>query len=199
MSELLQAGSGWALFGALLVWGLLPGLVLDVILRAYQQDDPRRRELRAELYAVPRWERPFWVFQQLEVALREEGYPFVSWWFRRWIWHRARLKSGVELNRSHPETFLIPSKEEKEEIQVGDHVKLMWQVRGLPGERMWVAVTSRAGDEFSGRLMNDPIFVYATFDERIRFTADHIIDYDRREDPESGTDGTDCSDEADAA
>ena len=37
--------------------------------------DPRRRELVAELSAVPRVERPFWVFEQLEVAVSEGLWP----------------------------------------------------------------------------------------------------------------------------
>lgn len=56
---------------ALLIFGLAPGMVLSLILCLLPRDDPRRQELHAELYAVPRWERPFWVFDQLEVALRQ--------------------------------------------------------------------------------------------------------------------------------
>lgn len=198
LTELLKIGSGWTLVAALLIWGLLPGLILDVILRAYQRDDPRRRELQAELYVVPRWERPFWVFQQLEVVLREEGYPFVSWWFSRLVWHRAHLESGVERNRQYPESFQIPLAEEKDELVVGDVAKLMWRVRGLPGERMWVEVTSREGDRFTGRLINDPVFVYASHGEEIRFGGDHIIDYRPRDETFSDED-PDHSDEAAAA
>ena len=48
-----------------------PGAVLRLILLAFKRDDPRRTELLAELPHVPRMERPFWVFEQLEVALFE--------------------------------------------------------------------------------------------------------------------------------
>jgi DNA-binding transcriptional MerR regulator len=56
---------------ALLVFGFAPGALLRLIVLAFRRDDPRRRELLGELYAVPRIERPFWVIEQLEVALFE--------------------------------------------------------------------------------------------------------------------------------
>jgi phosphatidylserine/phosphatidylglycerophosphate/cardiolipin synthase-like enzyme len=53
------------------VFGFAPGAVLRVIVLAFRRDDPRRTELLAELPNVPRIERPFWVCEQLEVALFE--------------------------------------------------------------------------------------------------------------------------------
>ena len=71
MSQFFQLLS-WPTFGiALLVFGFAPGALLRVIVLAFPPGDPRRRELLAEVYAVPRAERPFWVAQQLEVALFE--------------------------------------------------------------------------------------------------------------------------------
>jgi len=55
----------------LLVFGIAPGLVLRLIVLAFTADDPRREELRAELYAVPRYERPLWVAEQIEIAISE--------------------------------------------------------------------------------------------------------------------------------
>jgi hypothetical protein len=52
-----------ALLIALTVWGFAPDLVLRLLSLAFWSDDPRRTEMRAELDAVPRWERPFWVLQ----------------------------------------------------------------------------------------------------------------------------------------
>lgn len=75
MTELIDAVvSPRALIVALLLFGLAPGLVLRAIVLAYPRDDVRRKELVGELYAVPRHERPFWVFEQLERALFE-GLP----------------------------------------------------------------------------------------------------------------------------
>lgn len=56
---------------ALLVFGFAPGAVLRLVVLSFHREDPRRRELLAELHAVPRIERPFWVFEQIEVALFE--------------------------------------------------------------------------------------------------------------------------------
>ena len=56
---------------ALLVFGFAPGAVLRLIVLLYRRGNPRRLELLGELYAVPRIERPFWVAEQLEVALFE--------------------------------------------------------------------------------------------------------------------------------
>ena len=68
-------GLTWSTVGvALLVFGLAPGIVLRLILLIYPRAHPRRRELLAELYAVPMIVRPFWVAQQLEVAFFE-GVP----------------------------------------------------------------------------------------------------------------------------
>jgi hypothetical protein len=62
----------WPAFAvALAVFGFAPGAVLRLIVLVYRRDNPRRRELPGELYAVPRIERPFWVIEQLEVALFE--------------------------------------------------------------------------------------------------------------------------------
>jgi len=84
MPRAFEAILSWRSFLiALLVFGFAPGAVLRLILLAFRRDDPRRRELLAELYAVPRIERPFWVFEQLEVALFEG------------IWERVRAATRV--------------------------------------------------------------------------------------------------------
>ncbi len=70
MSELLDAAVSLpTLLIALFVFGFAPGAALRLIVRLYPKGDPRRQEMIAELYAVPRWERPFWVTEQLEMAL----------------------------------------------------------------------------------------------------------------------------------
>jgi hypothetical protein len=75
MASLISQVISWPVFvTALLVFGLAPGALLRLIVLAFPRDDPRRRELLGELYAVPRIERPFWVIEQLEVGLFE-GLP----------------------------------------------------------------------------------------------------------------------------
>jgi hypothetical protein len=72
MLDLLEGLRAWPLLiVALVVFGFLPGVVLRIILLAFRRRDPRRAEILAELRAVPRWERPFWVAEQIEVALFE--------------------------------------------------------------------------------------------------------------------------------
>jgi len=56
------------------ITGLLPVLAIKLVLRLYPQGDPRRKELLAELLAVPFIERLPWVFQSLGLALTE-GLP----------------------------------------------------------------------------------------------------------------------------
>jgi DNA-binding transcriptional MerR regulator len=70
-SLIFQVVSWPTLVVALFAFGFAPGAVLRLIVLAFPRDDPRRRELLSELYAVPRIERPFWVIEQLEVGLFE--------------------------------------------------------------------------------------------------------------------------------
>lgn len=72
MVELLQTVASWpTLLLVVVVFGFAPGFCLRLIVLAYPRSDPRRSELIAELYAVPRIQRPLWVAEQLEVALFE--------------------------------------------------------------------------------------------------------------------------------
>jgi hypothetical protein len=72
MTELLKYVASWpSLVLVIVVFGFAPGFCLRLIVLAYPHDDPRRAELVAELYAVPRPKRPLWVAEQLEAALFE--------------------------------------------------------------------------------------------------------------------------------
>lgn len=166
---------------ALAIFGFLPGMVLSLIVRMIPDLD-RRRELQAELYEVPRWERPFWVLQQFEVALRQGLLPEVAWWFEFWsgrlIWRRATLESGLERHLAHPDTFDVPKAQLKAELRPGDQVKLMWGVKrgSAAGERMWVTITDRDGDWLVGTLDSWAMIVYLRPGEVIKFHIDDIID-----------------------
>jgi hypothetical protein len=76
MTDFLVGGSAWwAIPAGLLAFGVsfgfFPGFVLRLLVLLYPADDPRRKELVAELYMLGRMERVEWVFQQLETALFE--------------------------------------------------------------------------------------------------------------------------------
>jgi hypothetical protein len=163
---------------ALLVFGLAPGLALRLIVLAFHRDDPRRQELLAELYTVPRLERPFWVFEQLEVALCEGVWERIVWAATGRIVWRWRLDSGVEMNRQYPETFEIPTVEEKRALRPGCMVKLMFMLKDGSGERMWVRITESAGHgHHVGALSNTPAFIPRLEPgTTVRFNDDHVID-----------------------
>ncbi|WP_199849790.1 DUF2314 domain-containing protein [Blastococcus sp. Marseille-P5729] len=179
IADLLSIRGAWGTLSlAVLVFGFAPGMVLAAIVRLIRDPD-RRRELQAELYEVPRWERPFWVAQQFEVVIRLGLIPEVSWYWGRWFWHRAVIESGVDRHREYPGSFWIPSPEEKAALVPGDQVKLMWSVKRYEAseERMWVEITQRDGDQLRGRLSNSPAFVHLDHGDYVKFHIDDIIDY----------------------
>jgi hypothetical protein len=68
---------------AVLVFGFAPGFILRLLVKIYPRKDPRRDELTAQLYVLPRLERPFFVAEQFETVLFE-GLPHrISAWRRR--------------------------------------------------------------------------------------------------------------------
>lgn len=135
----------------LLIYGFAPGALLRIIVLAFPAGDPRRAELRAELYAVPRLERPIWVAEQIEVAISEGLWVRLKWAATGRVIYRWKLGSGVKAHEKYPETFWIPSDEMKDEIRPGYLVKLMFRLR-KGGERMWVEVTGVDGKSTRGDL-----------------------------------------------
>jgi hypothetical protein len=182
-TELLDAIVSWQAFlVALVVFGFAPGALLRLIVLAFHRDDPRRSELLAELHAVPRLERPFWVFEQLEVALFEGAWERVAWAATGRIVDRWHLNSGVKLNRQYPETFWIPDEEAKQDLWPGVAVKLMFVITNVWGqhqwgERMWVDVVAVKRHHLAGILVNHPIGIPRLDPgDRVKFKRDHIID-----------------------
>jgi len=105
MAALLGTVASWSSLLSLLlvigVFGFVPGFCLRLIVWAYPRDDPRRRELVAELYAVPRIQRPVWVAQQLEVALFEGlGHRVSATIQRRRDRRRTRVPRGLRIQKS---------------------------------------------------------------------------------------------------
>ncbi len=180
VTELLDAIVSWRTFlVALLVFGFAPGALLRLIVLAFPRDDPCRSELLAELHAVPRLERPFWVFEQLEVALSEGIWERVVWTATGRIIHRWHLGSGVQRNREYPETFEIPDEEAKQTIEPGVVVRLVFEMNDGWGERMWVEVVAVKRHHIVGTLRNHPVDIPRLhWGDRVKFKRDHIIDID---------------------
>ena len=175
---MLNAVLSWPTFvAALIVFGFAPGAVLRVIVLAFPRDDPRRKELLAEVYAVPRAERPFWVVQQLEVAIFEGLRDRLVWAATGRIVYRWHLASGVERNRLYPESFYIPSHADKGMVGAGDTVQVCFEMNDGWGERMWVEVTAINRRHIVGTLANQPIGIPRLLSgDKIKFRAEHIID-----------------------
>jgi hypothetical protein len=73
------------------------------------------------------------------------------------------LDSAEELHAQHPDTFSIPSREERTTLRVGARVQLVFLLRGTPrgqpviqGERMWVTIQKVQGGRYVGTLTSDP-------------------------------------------
>jgi Uncharacterized protein conserved in bacteria (DUF2314) len=128
---------------------------------------------------VPRLERPFWVVEQLEVALAEGVWERVVWAATGRIIDRWHLASGVERNREYPETFEIPDEEAKQAIEPGVVVKLMFEMNDGWRERMWVEVVAVQRRHIVGTLRNHPVDIpRLDWGDRVKFERDHIIDID---------------------
>jgi len=167
----------FALLIGLLVFGFAPGAVLRLVVLAFHRTDPRRRELLAEIHAVPRFERPFWVLEQVEVAIFEGLWERLVWCATGRVIARWRLGSGVKRHLAYPDTFAIPSDEDRLDIQAGDVVNLMFEMRDGWGERMWVRVTDVGNRRLKGTLVNQPIGIpRLEHGDTITFGRDHVID-----------------------
>lgn len=87
-------------------------------------------------------------------------------------------------NAAHPRSFFIPAREEREAIEVGGLVKLVFEDEAGDGERMWVEVTDRAPGGYVGILTNQPLVIDLDQGARVEFEPRHIIDiYEEHDDP----------------
>lgn len=89
------------------------------------------------------------------------------------------LEDVVLINKKYPRTYLIPTQEEIDNIQIGMLVKLVFLMEkmenGCGGERMWVEVTERKDNAFSGVLTNAPCYIESVkAGDTITFCRNHI-------------------------
>jgi hypothetical protein len=197
VGEFLNAIVSWETFLiSLLVFGFAPGAVLRLVVLAFRRDDPRRREMLAELYRVPRLERPYWVFEQLEVALFEGIWERLLWAGAGRIYGRWHLNLGLMYDEQHSAGYPISDEEFEEAIERGMFVKLsfstsdVWRRRNLPeeamwvqSEAMWVHVVAAKRRHFVGVLDNQPITIpRLDIGDTVKFKGRHIIDAIRDDD-----------------
>lgn len=177
--SILDAVVSWrGTLGVVLMFGFAPRAVLRVIVCAYRKDDPRRSELLSEINAVPVHRRPIWVAEQLELALFEGVRYRIEWALSGRLIHRWRLGDGVQSNRRWPNTFEIPSDEEKDGVRPGDLVKATFRIRsGQWGERMWVEVARVHRGRVTGQLINAPVGIpRLEVGRKVRLKHKHIIE-----------------------
>lgn len=88
-----------------------------------------------------------------------------------------QFMNGVIMNRDHPDTFEIPSDEEKAAIFPGDFVKVGFLTDARIGaERMWLEVTGIRDDGWiHGKLNNDPVIVSHKIGDEFTVHRDHVL------------------------
>jgi Uncharacterized protein conserved in bacteria (DUF2314) len=91
------------------------------------------------------------------------------------------LGNAEREHAENPRSFFIPSAEERDSLSDGDLARLMFnrheREKGEPsGERMWVEVDGREGDEYIGTLTNQPVFIRDIgAGDKVRFGPEHVI------------------------
>ncbi|MGV3504715.1 MAG: immunity protein Imm33 domain-containing protein [Adhaeribacter sp.] len=84
--------------------------------------------------------------------------------------------------KENPETFFIPSKEERDRQKVGDEVRLHFIIKNQQedepqAERMWVCITRKKGlfSNYKGVLTNRPLYIKDLVEgDEIEFSSKHI-------------------------
>lgn len=90
---------------------------------------------------------------------------------------KYKIHSGIEFNKEYPDTFEIPSDEEKTDIRIRDAVKLPFEeIKTGYCERMWVQVTKIDGDNLVGTLDNEPAMICCLkYKDIVNFHIDSVI------------------------
>jgi hypothetical protein len=91
-----------------------------------------------------------------------------------------RLGNGEALHHAAPRSF-IPGRAERDSLRAGDAAKILFEIieprPGMPtAERMWVSVTGRDPDGYTGVLTNVPsVITTIRQGDTIRFGPEHVI------------------------
>jgi type I restriction enzyme R subunit len=190
MEALITQVIAWpTLLAALMIFGFAPGATLRMIILAFRRDDPRRTELIAELPHVPRIERPFWVCEQLEVALFEGLIGRASTLARKLRKRRPRRK----LDRAHMhraarqslrETGLHPFRQAIDENSLPDVLAgyltydAMWRLRNAAVEQAGPENADREADgrRTEAKLVRFPELHPTSLDQRGRLIVEDFRD-----------------------
>jgi hypothetical protein len=103
------------------------------------------------------------------------------------------LRSGEKCHSQNPDTFWIPSLENRSNLKVGDAAKLIFDIEGededgnleVQGERIFVIVSEVHPEFYIGILDSQPACIdpkedfYLGFGVEVPFKYEHIIDIDR--------------------
>jgi hypothetical protein len=94
------------------------------------------------------------------------------------------LEHAIKMVELYPQSFSIPTAEQRYGLREGDVVKLSFRFvapdempQDYDIERMWVVVQRREADHWIGRLDNDPRFHSGIRSgHEFHFHSDHVID-----------------------
>lgn len=92
------------------------------------------------------------------------------------------LDNGEDLHQEAPDTFFLPSRQDRESLRAGDLVKLIFRMvepddSQFVAERMWVQVQEVEAARFVGVLDNDP-YALTTIKAGhvVHFGPEHVIE-----------------------
>jgi len=82
---------------------------------------------------------------------------------------------GEECHQQHPETFIIPTKEQKQALKVGDDVCVgLKAALDIPGERFWVELTAINGSTVMNDLILAEVFG-VDYGDTLSFESKHVL------------------------
>ncbi len=91
------------------------------------------------------------------------------------------LGNAEDEHASNPRSFFIPGRDERSNRKPGDLVKLLFYIRKPPpsgpqAERMWLEVSARDEDTYTGLLTNRPTAIKdLSGGDEVAFRSEHII------------------------
>jgi len=89
--------------------------------------------------------------------------------------------ADVEKRAAGSKTFVIPSREEREDLWPGDQAKVVFEDFG---ERLWVRVVDVLdGCVYVGAIVSSPLYIDCRMGEKLVFSPEHVADISRKSIP----------------